>query len=270
MSVIEYSKVKEFRTALDDLWGCTPEDLTSLLKELGLWDENLKTSPFVETTLKMREQLKKNEKMRDITKIINTTLQSKFPSKKNFDYRLETKPSDVLKKITNNQAKVRNKGNWWSALWGSLGSFVAMASVGLLDNYYSDANGRNFPILFPALAATAMNICSLPEFPGSQPRNIYGGQTITLVIAISLFLGIGNIPWLSTALTVGLSVAIMDFLNLHHPPATSLAASFLLTPSLHQYQYQYIGQVLIATTMIFITGMITNNIPKFRSYPARW
>lgn len=275
-SIISHEKIDQYRKNMDLLRGLSPIELTFLLKSSGSWDERSKSSPFVDSIVKMGERWvlhKKESKERRkaeggrVKKALISSVKSRFPSSKDFNYRMEV-PSSYINKIFSNSPHKKARDNWWTTFWAFIGSFIGIASIGLLYQY--GLADKGYPVFFPALGATSVLFYSLTDLPGAQPRNAFVGQVVGTFVSVAIFQLVGQIPWLAGALSVSLTVAILDFINCQHPPAGALALAFIVTPSFHSLLYLYIPLALLGTSMLFITAVLIENIPKFRKYPMSW
>ncbi len=143
-------------------------------------------------------------------------------------------------------------------VWG--GSLIAAMVIGFLA-FYSQQ-----PLIMGSFGATCFILFVLPVSPFAQPRNVIGGHFISTLAGL-VFFHLVSPDWWSMALALATAIALMQLLNVPHPPAGSnpfivfLASapwSFLLMPTL-------IGAVLLV-----IIALLYNNLAKDRHYPSYW
>ena len=102
-------------------------------------------------------------------------------------------------------------------------------------------------MLMAPFGASCVIVFALPDSPLAKTRNIIGGHLISAVIGLLMFHLVGSSTW-AIALSVGLSILVMQLTGTMHPPAGAnpvviilggASWSFLITPVMA-------GAVLIA------------------------
>ena len=154
-------------------------------------------------------------------------------------------------------------------VWTFIGSFIGIACIGFFQG--SQFGNTDTVFLIGSFGASAVLVFGSTNSPLAQPRNLIGGHFLSGFIGVLVCKLLPDQVWLSSALSVSLSIVVMQMTKTMHPPggATALIAnigsakvkslgfSFLLTP------------MLSGVLILLVTAMIINNIPKNRNYPYR-
>ena len=117
-----------------------------------------------------------------------------------------------------------------------------------------------------SFGATVFIVFVLYELETAQPKNIFFGHLISILIGIIFNETIG-LSFYSLGLSVGIAVMLMVYFKVMHPPAASnpLVALFM------DLSFDYILFPVIAGTIIIIlmSAFINRFILK-RNYPKKW
>jgi CBS domain-containing membrane protein len=154
-------------------------------------------------------------------------------------------------------------------LWTFIGTFIAIASIGLLQQ--GGFTQQDSVFLIGSFGASCVLLFGATQSPLAQPRNLVGGHLLASIIGVAIHKLIPDQLWLSSALAVSLSIVVMQMTKTMHPPAgatalianigsekiTSLGFSYTLTP------------VLSGVAILLVIALLVNNIPAKRSYPVR-
>ena len=117
-----------------------------------------------------------------------------------------------------------------------------------------------------SFGATVFIVFVLYKLETAQPKNIFFGHLISIIIGIILNETVG-LSFYSLGLSVGLAVALMVYFKVMHPPAASnplvaltmdLSFDFILFP------------VITGTIIIILMSVLINKIILKRNYPKRW
>lgn len=158
-------------------------------------------------------------------------------------------------------------------LWTFIGAFFGIGIIGFTHEVFSSFSISDKVFLIGSFGASAVLIYGASNSPLSQPRNLIGGHLISAFIGVTiykLFVPF-DILWLNAALAVSISIVAMQLTKTLHPPggATALIAN-LGTPKVLSLGYFYIiYPVFTGVSVLLIIALITNNIPKNRSYPNK-
>jgi CBS-domain-containing membrane protein len=170
----------------------------------------------------------------------------------------------LVRNIFHTETLVDHKEHFWTFI----GSFVGIALIGLLNSHYFTASDNMF--LIGSFGATSVLIFGITNSPLAQPRNLIGGHLISAIIGVTLHRLIPNELWLSSALSVSLSIVLMQITKTLHPPggATSLIAN------IGSYKIQQLGYyfvlvpVLSGVVILLLIAIVVNNLRPNKSYPA--
>lgn len=111
---------------------------------------------------------------------------------------------------------------WRPALLAGAGASMAIALLGWLDLSWQ------LTLLMAPFGASCVLLFSLPQSPLARPQNVLGGHLLSATLG--LLVQLLPLPMeLKLALGVGLSVAMMQGLELIHPPAGANPLLVLLT-----------------------------------------
>jgi CBS domain-containing membrane protein len=107
-----------------------------------------------------------------------------------------------------------------------IGAFIGIGLIGLFDAKYLSPHDNIF--LIGSFGASAVLIYGIINSPFAQPRNLIGGHVISALIGVTMHKLIPGELWLSCALSVSLSIVLMQVTKTLHPPggATALLANW--------------------------------------------
>ncbi len=158
-----------------------------------------------------------------------------------------------------------------SALYGFLGGSVTIGLLALT------AHVAHSPLVFPSLGPTAFLLFYKPLDAPASPRNTVLGHLLGASAGwVSLWVfglanvpgaGFGHIGWArlgAAALSIGLTIGLMDFWNVPHPPAgaTTMIVSLGLMSELWQ-----LGVLMLSVMVLVLLGWAINHMVGV-PYPA--
>tara|TARA_Y100000766_G_C18726216_1_gene516489 strand:- start:142 stop:612 length:471 start_codon:yes stop_codon:yes gene_type:complete len=117
-----------------------------------------------------------------------------------------------------------------------------------------------------SFGATVFIVFVLYDLETAQPKNIFFGHLISILVGIIFNESIG-LSFYSLGLSVGIAVILMVYFKVMHPPAASnplvaifmdLSFDFVLFP------------VIIGTILIILLSIFINKIILKRNYPKKW
>lgn len=152
-------------------------------------------------------------------------------------------------------------------LWTFLGSFFGIGLIGLISSQYFTASDNLF--LIGSFGASSVLIYGVINSPLAQPRNLIGGHVICALVGVTIYKLIPGQLWLSSALSVSISIVLMQMTKTLHPPggATALIAN-ISSAKIHALGYLYVlSPVLSGATILLIVAIFFNNRTKHRHYP---
>lgn len=152
-------------------------------------------------------------------------------------------------------------------IWTFLGSFFGIATIGFVNSKFLSEQDSFF--LIGSFGASAVLIYGIVNSPLAQPRNLIGGHLLSAIIGVSVRYCIPEEVWLSSALSVSLSIVVMQITKTLHPPggATALIAN-IGSVKIKQLGYWYaINPVLSGVMILLLTALVFNSLSPHRTYP---
>lgn len=151
--------------------------------------------------------------------------------------------------------------------WTFISSFAGIAFIGLLNSRYFTATDNLF--LIGSFGASSVLIYGVINSPLAQPRNLIGGHVLCALVGVTMHKLIPNEVWLSAALSVSLSIVLMQMTKTLHPPggATALIAN-IGSEKIKALGYLYVlSPVLSGAVILLLVAVLFNNMTSHRSYP---
>ena len=153
-------------------------------------------------------------------------------------------------------------------LFTFLGSFTGIGLIGLLNSRHLKASDNMF--LIGSFGASSVLIYGIINSPFSQPRNLLGGHLISAIVGVTIHKLIPQELWLSCAISVSLSIVLMQITKTLHPPggATALIAN-LGSEKIEELGYFYVlSPVLSGVLILLCVALVFNNLTDHRDYPS--
>ena len=117
-----------------------------------------------------------------------------------------------------------------------------------------------------SFGATVCIVFALHELETAQPKNIFFGHLISILVGIFFNETIG-FSFYSLGISVGVAVALMAYFKVMHPPAASNPLVVLFM----DLSYDYIlFPVITGTVTIILMSFFFNKIILKRNYPKKW
>tara|TARA_B100001250_G_C19435312_1_gene629302 strand:- start:225 stop:695 length:471 start_codon:yes stop_codon:yes gene_type:complete len=116
-----------------------------------------------------------------------------------------------------------------------------------------------------SFGATVFIVFVLYDLETAQPKNIFFGHLISIIVGIIFNETIG-LSFYSLGLSVGVAITLMVYFKVMHPPAASnpLVALFM------DLSFDYIlFPVVVGTVVIILLSILINKIILKRNYPKR-
>lgn len=154
-------------------------------------------------------------------------------------------------------------------LWTFIGAFAGIGAIGFLHQTQFGEYDQVF--LIGSFGASAVLVFGATNSPLAQPRNLIGGHLISAVIGVVVYKLFPDTLWLSSSLSVALSIVAMQITKTMHPPggATALIAS-IGSEKIKALSFGYVvSPVLTGALILFMVAIVVNNIPENRDYPYR-
>jgi CBS domain-containing membrane protein len=151
--------------------------------------------------------------------------------------------------------------------WTFIGSFIGIGLIGFMNSEYLTVHDNMF--LIGSFGASSVLIYGLINSPLAQPRNLIGGHLVCAFIGVCIHKLIPNELWLSSALSVSLSIVAMQITKTLHPPggATALIAN-IGSEKIHALGFMYLfSPVLTGVLVLLLVAIVCNNATAHRRYP---
>ncbi|MDN3579629.1 HPP family protein [Mucilaginibacter flavus] len=152
-------------------------------------------------------------------------------------------------------------------LWTFIGSFLGIGVIGFINSKYFTAYDNIF--LIGSFGASSVLIYGVINSPMAQPRNLIGGHLICALVGVSIHKLFPAEVWLTAALSVSLSIVLMQITKTLHPPggATALIAN-IGSAKIQALGYFYVlSPVLSGVMILFLVAVMCNNATPHRKYP---
>lgn len=157
--------------------------------------------------------------------------------------------------------------NYKEHLWTFLGSFAGIGLIGLLhDKAFSPTDNL---FLVGSFGASAVLVFGVINSPLAQPRNLIGGHVLSALVGVTIHKILPHDIWLAAALSVSLSIVLMQMTKTLHPPggATALIAN-IGTKNITSLGYWYVlNPILSGVLILLLVALLFNNMTSHRSYP---
>jgi CBS-domain-containing membrane protein len=155
-------------------------------------------------------------------------------------------------------------------VWSWIGSFIGIAAVAAINNTIVDKT--DLVMIIGSFGASAVLIYGAIRSPLAQPRNLIGGHIISAAIGVTAFKLLPAPLWLTSAIAVATSIAIMHATKTLHPPggATALIA-VIGSQKIHNLGYLYVLiPAGVGPLIMLAVALLVNNLPENRRYPEFW
>ena len=117
-----------------------------------------------------------------------------------------------------------------------------------------------------SFGATVFLVFVLYELETAQPKNIFFGHLISILVGVIFNETIG-LSFYSLGFSVGIAVILMVYFKVMHPPA----ASNPLVALTMDLSFDYIlFPVITGTIIIILMSVLINKIILKRNYPKKW
>ena len=140
----------------------------------------------------------------------------------------------------------------------------ASVIIGILS-FLSFETSTGFWLMF-SFGSTTLIVMIFYESEFAQPGNIFFGHLLGIIIGILLNEFIG-ISFISLGLAVGITVTLMIYLKVVHPPAAANPLIALFADVSLEY---ILFPVIAGTILIIFLSIIINRYLLKRNYPKRW
>ena len=143
---------------------------------------------------------------------------------------------------------------------GAAGSVI----IGILS-FLSFETSTGFWLMF-SFGSTTLIVLIFYESEFAQPSNIFFGHILGIVVGI-LFNELFGISFITLGLAVGVTVTLMMYLRVIHPPAAANPLIALFADVSINY---IIFPVIVGSVVIIILSFLINKFLLKRNFPKRW
>tara|TARA_B100001175_G_C19235154_1_gene507244 strand:+ start:38 stop:508 length:471 start_codon:yes stop_codon:yes gene_type:complete len=144
-----------------------------------------------------------------------------------------------------------------------IGIFASLI-IGFLA-FLSFETSTGFWLMF-SFGSTTLIVLIFYESEFSQPRNIFFGHLLGIFIGVIFNIYFG-MSFITLGLAVGLTITLMIYFKVIHPPAAANPLIALFSDVSFEY---IISPVITGTIVIIILSYIVNKIILKRNFPKKW
>lgn len=141
---------------------------------------------------------------------------------------------------------------------------AASVIIGILS-FLSFETSLGFWLMF-SFGSTTLIVLVFYESEFAQPSNIFFGHLLGIIIGI-LFNEFFGISFITLGLAVGLTISLMMYFKIIHPPAAANPIIALFADVSLNY---IIFPVLAGSIIIIILSVLINKFLLKRNYPKSW
>ena len=160
----------------------------------------------------------------------------------------------------------------WPPLLGGIGAGITIAILAYIT-FQSALAGSVYGLwLAASFGSSVVVVFGYPENEFSQPKNVLLGHLICTLVGI-VFVTLFKISqdrtvfFLALGLAVGISVMLMMYFKITHPPAGGNTIVVMLTQDSFQF---LIFPIMVGSITIIIGGVIYNRLILKKNYPLKW
>ena len=160
----------------------------------------------------------------------------------------------------------------WPPLLGGIGAGITIAILAYIT-FQSALAGSVYGLwLAASFGSSVVVVFGYPENEFAQPKNVLLGHLICTLVGI-VFVTLFKISqdrtvfFLALGLAVGISVMLMMYFKITHPPAGGNTIVVMLTQDSFQF---LIFPIMVGSITIIIGGVIYNRLILKKNYPLKW
>lgn len=140
----------------------------------------------------------------------------------------------------------------------SIKVMIAISILAMLGNLVTD------PLVIASFASSCIILFSFPWRPASQPINIIGGYLVASIVSYILIVLISN-EWWMIGITLGITIFLMIYLRIIHPPAGAIPMIFMNDPTLDWHFVLF--PILTGSVLLVAIAFFVHRIPVAHKYP---
>ena len=160
----------------------------------------------------------------------------------------------------------------WPPLLGGIGAGITITILAYIT-FQSALAGSVYGFwLAASFGSSVVVVFGYPENEFSQPKNVLFGHLVCALVGI-VFVTLFKISqdrtvfFLALGLAVGISVMLMMYFKITHPPAGGNTIVVMLTQDSFQF---LIFPIMVGAITIIIGGIIYNRLILKKNYPLKW
>jgi CBS domain-containing membrane protein len=147
----------------------------------------------------------------------------------------------------------------------ALAVFIAILAIAYVSSMF--ISGMGLSMLLASMGASSILLFAVSHSPLSQPWPLVGGNLFPALIGVTCAKLVPDLI-MAAAISVALSLIVMQFLRCLHPPGGALALTPLM--GVHDLGYHFVLQPVALNLLILVVlGYVINNLLPGRRYPAR-
>lgn len=111
--------------------------------------------------------------------------------------------------------------NFFEAAKSTIGAFVGILTLSIIDNFWLLSDYDNTQILYGSLGAGAVLVHCAPKAPLSQPWNAIVGHIVGSIVGVTVRYfsnAIGIAPYVQKAMAVAFTIFFTSLFDCVHPP----------------------------------------------------
>ena len=145
-----------------------------------------------------------------------------------------------------------------------IAGLFASIIIGILS-FLSFETSTGFWLMF-SFGSTSLIVLVFYDSEFAQPANIFFGHLLAIIVGI-LFNEFIGMSYLTLGLSVGITVTLMMYFKIIHPPAAANPLIALFADVSFSY---IVFPVIIGSILIIILSVVINRYLLKRNYPHRW
>lgn len=155
------------------------------------------------------------------------------------------------------------RASWREVIIGFVGGTLGVGGLYCLSLI------TEYPILLAPFGASCVLLFAASKAPLAQPRNVMGGYLIATLVGLAFAYGFGDHP-VAIALSVGLSIALMQLTRMLHPPAGAVPLVIMLAGGPLSTPIQTMISIFLGATFLVGLAMLLNGLGKDGRWPHYW